>query len=103
MRREQWLLSQLPVGMVEDDFFVRFVSIFQDVATTLLDGADNIDNLVDVTVAPGADGAVAGLVDRRRRDRRVAAARDCSGGSWPAPRRRWPGGAPRVGCAGSSS
>ena len=52
MRREQWLLSQLPVGMVEDEFFVRFVSIFQDVATTLLDGADNIDNLADMTVAP---------------------------------------------------
>jgi phage tail-like protein len=52
MRRDDWLLAQLPVGMVEDDFFVRFVSIFQDVSTTLLDDADNIDNVLDVTVAP---------------------------------------------------
>lgn len=52
MRRDQWLLSQLPVGMLEDDFFVRFVSIFQDVATSLLEGVDNIDNVVDVSVAP---------------------------------------------------
>lgn len=51
-RRSDWLLSQLPMGMLDDDFFVRFVSLFQDVATTLLDGAANIDNVVDVTVAP---------------------------------------------------
>jgi phage tail-like protein len=54
MRRDDWLLAQLPVGMVEDDFFVRFVSIFQEVSTTLLEGADNIDHVVDVTVAPDA-------------------------------------------------
>lgn len=52
MRRDDWLLAQLPVGMVEDDFFRRFVSIFQDVATTLLDGVDNIDYLADTTVNP---------------------------------------------------
>ena len=52
MRRNDWLLGQLPMGMLEDDFFVRFVSIFQDVATSLLEGADNIDNVVDVSVAP---------------------------------------------------
>lgn len=52
MRRDDWLLAQLPVGMVDDDFFVRFVSIFQDVATATLQGADNIDNILDVTVAP---------------------------------------------------
>ena len=52
MRRPDWLLSQLPVGMVEDEFFVRFVSIFQEVATSIRDDADNIDNVVDVTVAP---------------------------------------------------
>jgi phage tail-like protein len=40
------------MGMLEDDFFVRFVSIFQDVGTSLLDDADNLENVVDVTVAP---------------------------------------------------
>ncbi|MDQ1706028.1 MAG: hypothetical protein QOF18_2394 [Frankiaceae bacterium] len=52
MRRDDWMLAQLPIGMVEDDFFSRFVSIFQEVAGTLLDGADNIDNVVDMTVTP---------------------------------------------------
>lgn len=52
MRRPDWLLAQLPIGMVEDDFFTRFVSIFQEVATSLLEGADNIENIVDVSVAP---------------------------------------------------
>ena len=28
-RHPQWLLNQLPVGMLQSDFFVRFVSIFQ--------------------------------------------------------------------------
>lgn len=51
-RRSDWLIGQLPMGMLDDDFFVRFVSMFQEVATTLLDGADNIPNTVDVTVAP---------------------------------------------------
>jgi phage tail-like protein len=54
MRRDDWLLAQLPIGMVEEDFFVRFVSIFQDVATSLVDGADNMANILDVTVAPPA-------------------------------------------------
>ena len=54
MRRSDWLLSQLPMGMLDDDFFVRFVSIFQDVATTLLEDVDNLDNIIDVTVAPDA-------------------------------------------------
>jgi phage tail-like protein len=40
------------MGMLDDDFFIRFVSLFQDLATTLLDGVDNIPNVVDVTVAP---------------------------------------------------
>ncbi len=51
-RRSDWLLNQLPMGMLEDDFFTRFVAIFQDVATTMLEGVDNLDNIVDVTVAP---------------------------------------------------
>jgi phage tail-like protein len=53
-RSPHWMIDQLPVGMLDGDFFVRFVSIFQDVASTLLDDADNIDNIVDLTVAPDA-------------------------------------------------
>jgi phage tail-like protein len=51
-RRTDWLVGQLPMGMLDDDFFVRFTSIFQEVATSFLEGADNIANVVDVTVAP---------------------------------------------------
>lgn len=51
-RRPDWLLAQLPVGMLEDDFFRRFTQIFQDMADTLVDQVDNIPNAVDLTVAP---------------------------------------------------
>ena len=51
-RRKDWMLGQLPMGMLDDDLFVRFVSIFQEVATSLVEGADNIANVVDPTVAP---------------------------------------------------
>lgn len=54
VRRNDWLVGQLPVGMMEDGFFLRFVSLFQDLATGLLEGVDNIPNSVDVTVAPPA-------------------------------------------------
>ena len=52
MRREDWLLAQLPMGMLEDDFFTRFVRIFQDVATTYMEDIDNLDHLTDPTVSP---------------------------------------------------
>ncbi len=52
VRRDNWLVNQLPMGMTDDNFFVRFVSIFQDVATSFLEDADLIDHLVDPTVAP---------------------------------------------------
>jgi phage tail-like protein len=52
VRRSDWLVSQLPMGMLDDGFFVRFVSLFEDVATSYLEGADNIPNVVDVDVAP---------------------------------------------------
>lgn len=52
VRRQDWLLAQLPVGMLEDEFFRRFTSIFQEVATSYLEVADGIDHLADVTVAP---------------------------------------------------
>jgi phage tail-like protein len=51
-RSPQWLLNQLPVGMLDDEFFVRFVSIFQEIGASLLENADNIDHLADVSVAP---------------------------------------------------
>ena len=38
--------------MLDSDFFVRFVSIFQELGSSLLDDADNVDHLVDVSVAP---------------------------------------------------
>jgi phage tail-like protein len=47
-----WLVEQLPVGMLEDDFLVRFTSIFQDVADTLVDAVDTIDATADLTLTP---------------------------------------------------
>jgi phage tail-like protein len=52
MRHDDWLLAQLPMGMLEDDFFTRFVRIFQEVASSYLEGADNLDHVVDPTVTP---------------------------------------------------
>jgi phage tail-like protein len=40
--------------MLDGDFFVRFVSIFQELGSGLFENADNIDNLADLTVAPDA-------------------------------------------------
>ena len=54
MSRDTWLLDQLPVGMVSDEFFARFVSIFQAEAGTLLAHGDNLPHLADPTVAPPA-------------------------------------------------
>ncbi len=51
-RQPQWLVNQLPVGMLQSDFFVRFVSLFQDVAGSLLDNADQVDMIPDATVTP---------------------------------------------------
>jgi len=51
-RRDDWLVHQLPVGMTDDDFFVRFVRIFQAVADSVLHHVDNMPHLFDVNVAP---------------------------------------------------
>jgi len=51
-RSPSWMINQLPLGMLESDFFVRFVSIFQELGETLFADADNVDNLVDLSVAP---------------------------------------------------
>lgn len=53
-RPEDWLLRQLPQAMLAEDFFVRFVSIFQAEAGTLLAHADNLPHLADVGVTPTA-------------------------------------------------
>jgi phage tail-like protein len=54
MRRADWLIGQLPMGMLDDNFFVRFTLMFQELASSLLDDVDNVPNIVDVTVAPPA-------------------------------------------------
>lgn len=51
-RHPDWLLGQLPVGMVQEDFFRRFVSIFQEMASTSLDDVDNLVHVPDPSVAP---------------------------------------------------
>lgn len=51
------MLRQLPVQMLSHDFFVRFVSIFQELGSTLLDDADNIEHVVDLSVVPGSSVA----------------------------------------------
>jgi phage tail-like protein len=51
-RRDDWLLYQLPVAMTDDSFFVRFLSIFQEVSNTVLHTVDNIPHLFDTAVAP---------------------------------------------------
>ena len=53
-RSPVWLIEQLPNGLLDSDFFVRFVSIFQQLADTLVGNADNVENLIDVKVAPDA-------------------------------------------------
>jgi len=51
-RRADWLVGQLPMGMLDDSFFTRFVSLFQELATSYLEGADNVPHVIDPTVAP---------------------------------------------------
>jgi len=55
-RRHDWLLQQLPVAMVEDDFLGRFLMIFQSIADTELHQIDTLGHLFDPAVAP--DGMV---------------------------------------------
>jgi len=51
-RDPDWMLAQLPVSMAGEEFFARFVRIFQDIGTTLFDDADNVDHVLDISVAP---------------------------------------------------
>lgn len=54
MRRSDWLLQQLPVSMVEDDFLGRFLMIFQSIADTELHQIDTLKHMFDPAVAPDA-------------------------------------------------
>ena len=54
MRRDDWLTHQLPVGMAEDDFLMRFMTIFQRVSDTVVHQIDALSHMFDPTVAPDA-------------------------------------------------
>lgn len=54
MRRGDWLLQQLPVSLVEDDFLARFLMIFQTIADTELHLIDGLHHQFDPAVAPDA-------------------------------------------------
>jgi phage tail-like protein len=45
-----WLVGALPLGMQGDDFMVRFLTIFEEVATTLRAASDSITSIADVDV-----------------------------------------------------
>jgi phage tail-like protein len=45
-----WLVGTLPLGMQTDDFLVRFLSIFEEVATTLRASADSVSRIADTHV-----------------------------------------------------
>lgn len=51
-RSPDWLINQLPVGMLQSDFFVRFVSIFQQLGESLMQDADLLEHVPDLTVTP---------------------------------------------------
>lgn len=79
MRRNDWLANQLPVGMTEDDFFMRFVTIFQQLADTVVDQIDTLPYMFDPSVAPdnmvramaewiGVDWVDSSLDDRLQRE-----------------------------------
>lgn len=50
--RRSWLLDQLPGVMADDEFLVRFVGIFQEIADSVRGRVDGFDRLLDTAVAP---------------------------------------------------
>jgi phage tail-like protein len=52
MRRDDWLSHQLPVGMTDDDFLMRFLKIFQTVTDTVFHQIDTLPHMFDPAVAP---------------------------------------------------
>lgn len=51
-RSPQWLINQLPGGMHEDDFLIRYLQIFQDMGNSYLDSIDNLEHVFDPAVTP---------------------------------------------------
>jgi phage tail-like protein len=47
-----WLVGQLPMAMLQDDFLVRFASIFEEVAGTLVHSVDTIGVAADLSITP---------------------------------------------------
>ncbi len=79
MRRDNWLIHQLPVGMTDDDFLVRYLTIFQRLADTVIEQVDQMSLMFDPDVAPdsmvrtmaqwlGVDWVDSSLEDRRQRE-----------------------------------
>lgn len=52
MDRGRWLVDQLPLAMLDDDFLVRFVGIFQELADSFMLQADTMEHVIDASVAP---------------------------------------------------
>jgi phage tail-like protein len=52
VRQGDWLAQQLPAGMLEDEFLLRFVRIFQDVSDTVFDQIDTLPFQFDPRTAP---------------------------------------------------
>jgi phage tail-like protein len=52
VNRGRWLIDQLPVAMLDDDFLVRFLGIFQSLADTYMLQTDNMEHLLDLAVTP---------------------------------------------------
>ncbi len=50
--KPNWLINQLPGGMLDDDFLVRFLSIFQELADTLMAHPEMTEHLLDPAVTP---------------------------------------------------
>ena len=47
-----WLTGQLPMGVREDDFTVRFATIFERLAESIRADADNVEYVADSAVTP---------------------------------------------------
>jgi phage tail-like protein len=68
-----WLTGALPLGMQGDEFLVRFVSIFEEVATTMRSAADSVTRAADVDVTtPGMIRYLASWVGAQALDSRLA-------------------------------
>lgn len=53
-RPDGWMLMRLPERMRDDDFLVRFVTMFQEIAESYAAHADQLEHVFDPAVAPEA-------------------------------------------------